>query len=97
MAERVVWSPEAAASFEKIVEYIAVNSHNYAALFARKVLELTAALESFPNVGRIVPEYSNDNLRELFHGNYRIVYRIKKGLIEVVALSHAARLRAEWN
>jgi plasmid stabilization system protein ParE len=97
MAERVVWSPEAAASFEKIVEYIAVNSHTYAALFAGRVLESVANLEFFPNMGRVVPEYSDNHLRELFQGNYRIVYRIKNSLIEIVALSHTAQLRVDFN
>ena len=97
MAQRVVWSPLAADNFEKAVEHIAVNSRNYAALFARKILEMTKKLEDFPELGRIVPEYSNTVLRELFHGNYRLVYRIKNGLIEIAALAHCSQLRRTYS
>lgn len=96
MAERIVWSPEAVAGFEKIFEYIAVNSHSYAILFAKRILDLVSDLEFFPTAGRVVPEYSDDNLRELFYGNYRIVYRLQNNLIEVVVLSHTAQLRSDF-
>ncbi|GBR73526.1 toxin doc [Candidatus Termititenax aidoneus] len=97
MAERVIWSPTAADNFEKAVEYIAENSKYYAVLFARKILELTQKLELFPKIGRVVPEYADNNLRELFHGNYRIVYRIKKDLVEIVTLAHSAQLLKNVN
>jgi len=45
----------------------------------------------FPKSGRIVPEYKDENLREKIYQNYRIVYRIKKNLIEIVAIIHGAR------
>jgi plasmid stabilization system protein ParE len=92
MAERVVWSPSATNNFEKAVEYIAVNSQSYAALFARKILEIARNLEYFPQMGRPVPEYAKSNLRELFHGNYRIVYRIKNDFVEIAAIAHSSQL-----
>jgi len=46
----------------------------------------------FPKAGRIVPEYQDENLREKIFQNYRIVYRIKGDFIEIVIISHSARL-----
>jgi plasmid stabilization system protein ParE len=97
VAERLVWSPTAADNFEKAVEYIATNSKYYAVLFTRKILELTQSLELFPKIGRIVPEYADNNLRELLYGAYRIVYRIKKNLVEIVTLAHSAQLLKNVN
>ncbi|GJQ48813.1 plasmid stabilization system protein [Candidatus Kuenenia stuttgartiensis] len=40
----------------------------------------------------MVPEYGDEDLREKIYENYRIVYRIKGELIEVVAICHGSRL-----
>lgn len=46
--------------------------------------------------GRKVPELRRLPIRELIFGNYRIVYRHKQELVEVLTVHHAARLlRAE--
>ena len=46
----------------------------------------------FPRSGSVVPELMNESIRELVHGNYRIVYRLGEGRIEVIAVVHGARL-----
>ena len=91
MAYNIRWSPRAASHFEEICDYIARDSKYYAALFAKKVNTIVKSIPQFPKAGRIVPEYGDENLREKIYGNYRIVYRIKEGLIEIVAICHGAR------
>ena len=91
MAYRIKWSPRAASHFEGICDYIAKDSKYYAVLFAKKVVAIVKSLPQFPKTGRIVPEYNDENLREKIYGNYRIVYRIKEKIIEIVAICHGAR------
>ncbi|MCL4457241.1 MAG: type II toxin-antitoxin system RelE/ParE family toxin [Nitrospirae bacterium] len=91
MAYSVKWSPKAASHFEEICDYIAKDSRYYAALFAKKIVSIVKTLPHFPKAGRIVPEYSDANLREKIYENYRIVYRIKDEIIEIVAISHGAQ------
>src|SRR3990172_1064860 len=91
MGYKVKWSPRAAAHLEQICDYIAKDSKYYAALFAKKILSTIKAIPQFPKSGRIVPEYNDENLREMIYGNYRIVYRLKGGLIEIVAICHGAK------
>ncbi|EKO08799.1 toxin-antitoxin system, toxin component, RelE family [Leptospira interrogans str. C10069] len=44
-------------------------------------------------MGRVVPEFNIENLRERISGNYRIVYRVNKfHNIEIVTIHHSARL-----
>lgn len=92
MALKIKWSPRAAANFEDICNYIARDSEYYAALFARKVNAIIKFIPQFPKAGRIVPEYGDENLRERVYGNYRIVYRLKKELVEIVTICHGAKL-----
>ncbi|MBI5634848.1 MAG: type II toxin-antitoxin system RelE/ParE family toxin [Nitrospirae bacterium] len=76
----------------RICDYIAKDSHYYAVVFARKIVAIVRAIPQFPKAGRIVPEYDDENLREKIYENYRIVYRIKQEVIEIVAICHGARL-----
>ena len=92
MALPVRWSPKAADQLEAIVEYIARDSQRYAAIFASRVLQLVKDIPAYPEAGRIVPEYSDKNLREKLHLGYRIVYRLTPQAVEIVAICHGARL-----
>ncbi|MBI5204937.1 MAG: type II toxin-antitoxin system RelE/ParE family toxin [Nitrospirae bacterium] len=92
MAHSIKWSPRAASHFEGICDYIAKDSKRYAALFAKKVLLIVKSIPQFPKSGRVVPEYNDENLREKLYENYRIVYRIKEEVIEIVAICHGSRL-----
>lgn len=91
MAYGIKWSPKAASHFEEICDYITKDSKYYAALFAKKILSIVKAIPPFPKAGRIVPEYNDENLREKIYENYRVVYRIKGEIIEIVAICHGAR------
>ena len=92
MASRIVWSPRAASHLESICEFIAEDSPVYAGVFAKRVVSIVKTIPSLPLTGRIVPEYNDPTLREKIYGNYRIVYRIGDGVIEIAAICHGARL-----
>ena len=47
-------------------------------------------IADFPLSGRRVPEYENDQIREVIEGPYRIIYHIKSEQIDVVAVIHGA-------
>lgn len=89
---RIIWSPDAAADLEAICEYIAKDSEYYARVFAQGVINAIERLLIFPESGRIVPEYNRKDLCEIIFQNYRIVYRIKSDAVEIVTITHGARL-----
>jgi addiction module RelE/StbE family toxin len=91
MHAKIRWSPRAVSNIEEIYEYIAKDSKNYANVFITNILTLVKGIPDFPNKGRIVPEYIDKNLRELIYKNYRIVYRIKNDIIEIVAICHGSK------
>ena len=49
-------------------------------------------LKDNPRSGRMVPELGDESIREVIHGNYRIVYRLRHDLVEVATVFHGARL-----
>jgi plasmid stabilization system protein ParE len=91
MASQIRWSPRAASNLEEICNYIARDSKHYASLFAKKLFAIVENIPEFPKSGRIVPEYSDENLREEIYQNYRIVHRLKGDAIEIVTVCHRAK------
>ena len=90
MAE-VVWSETALTAVRQITEYIARDSERAALIFAEEILDLPANLRAFPRIGRIVPEFQRDNVRELIHGNYRLLYLIKGETCLISTVIHSKR------
>ena len=91
MARRVVWSRRAIDDVEAIAAYIAADSPFYAGSVVRRILTLTQTLEKFPFAGRKVPEFDDENLRELIAYSYRIMYRVEATVVTIAAVIHGKR------
>jgi len=89
---RIVWAPQAIEDVEAIRTYVARDSPHYADLVVERIVAAVALLESSPRSGRVVPEVGDESLREVIHGNYRIVYRLRHDIIEIATVFHGARL-----
>lgn len=54
---------------------------------------MVRTLQDQPELGRIVPEYERQDLREqIYPKNYRIVYQLEADRVIIVTISHAAQL-----
>jgi len=42
--------------------------------FVEEILDRIETLSENPDIGRVVPEFAADNIRELIHKPYRVVY-----------------------
>lgn len=58
--------------------------------FVREVLEIIDQAGAFPELGRVVPEFGSDRIRERFVAHYRVLYRILPDDIEVIGIVHGA-------
>jgi addiction module RelE/StbE family toxin len=89
---KIIWSPKAADNLESIFEYISNDSKRYAQMVAKKIFETIELINDNPLAGRVVPEYMDEKIRERIYKNYRIIYRIKREVIEIAAIYHGAQL-----
>ena len=48
-------------------------------------------LSQFPRAGRKVPEFDDENVRELVVYSYRIIYRLQEENIIIAAVIHGKR------
>ena len=61
----VIWSREALEKLRLIEKYIAQNNPDRAKQFINTLIEKGESLTAHPHKGRIVPELSNPDIREL--------------------------------
>lgn len=80
------------SDLEAIANYIAQDSPAYAAVVVRAVVRQTKMLSRFPRSGRKVPEFDDENLRELLVYSYRVVYQLQEGQVLIAAVIHGRRL-----
>lgn len=89
----VVFSESALNDLDSITNYISLDSLRYAQEFANRVFDRVEQLQSFPDSGRVVPEFNNRLLREIIIGKYRIVYRkFKAEKIIILRIVHGSKL-----
>jgi toxin ParE1/3/4 len=88
---KVIWTEFAVEDLRSIHTYISQDSKVYADRFIEKIISRVGQLETYPQSGRVVPEFHIDTLRELIEGNYRIIYKINSESIGVVRVHHSAR------
>ena len=86
------WTTQAVEDVEAIWKFIANDSDAYANLVVARLLESVERLENFPRSGRIVPDLSDPQLREIIEPPYRIVYRVLDEAVEILTVFRASRL-----
>lgn len=89
--KEIKWSAEAAADLEGIKRYIAQGSPHYATIFIEKIFQAVERLVQHPLSGRVVPEFEDQQYREIFHGNYRIIYTPLEDAVRIYAVVHGSR------
>jgi len=87
----LIWTINAKTDLKEIYEYIAYDSKYYANTFVEKIRNITKKIKVYPKLGRKVPEYNLNEIRELIYQNYRIIYKTSKKKIYIVSIFHAAR------
>src|SRR5690625_623532 len=90
----IVWTEKAGKQLDWIFAYIADDSVFSAYHTVDKIIERTESIDTHPYKGRTVPEHEREDIREVFHHPYRIIYLIKSqnNTIEILSVIHGARL-----
>ncbi|MFC1654531.1 type II toxin-antitoxin system RelE/ParE family toxin [Myxococcota bacterium] len=92
---KVVWTEQAFLRLAEIEDFIARDNPPAAVKLVSSLIEKAEALTKFPQMGRQVPDVPGSDLRELIEGNYRIVYRVRKKIVEIITVFEAHRLLPE--
>ena len=87
----VRWTSPAKRDLKRIYDYIAEDSVFYAKKVVEDIVSRSEILENLPEIGRMVPELGNPDIRELIVYSYRLVYRIKEGNVQILTIIHGKR------
>lgn len=88
----IVWTEKADDDIDKIIEYWASVSENAARLQIKRIFDKVEILETFPNSGRVVPEFGHPQIREHIAGTYRIVYYVISDMrVDILAIHNSSR------
>lgn len=80
----------AVEDLDNIAEYIALDSEYYANDFVKRIVDQVEHLAQYPEIGRIVPEVNDVQIREIIYHNYRIVYKVNVDDICILIITHGS-------
>jgi plasmid stabilization system protein ParE len=93
MGYQVALSPSARRDIRSIVRYISADSKERAVQFGRFLINSTKRLSTFPEMGRVVPEFGDPSIREIIVRSYRVIYLVDHGdcRVDILRFWHGAR------
>ena len=65
MAYKLIWSPASRDDLLDIVAFISRDSRQRAETFGYRLIAETETLQTFSEIGRVVPEYRDPTIREI--------------------------------
>jgi addiction module RelE/StbE family toxin len=89
---KIDWSARSKNDLQELKKYIGQDSPHYARRFIGRIITSVEKLADFSEIGRKVPEAENRNdVREIIHQGYRIIYLIESNRIFIVTVIHGSR------
>ncbi len=70
--------------------YLRQFSSGAPARILRDIASRTDQISLFPESGRVVPELGQHEVREVFHGDYRIIYGVRNNNVRILRVLHGA-------
>lgn len=92
----VRWTAGARADLHSILDFVRARSRPAADELLESFLERSESLASFSSRSRMVPEVRDPAIRETFLHSYRILYRVDRDHILILAVIHGARDFERW-
>ena len=92
---RIRWSLQSREDLLSIRRYIAFQNPVRAKQYVRKIRSSVNRLKQFPLLGEVVPDLGRGDVRQVLHGNYRVIYQTDGKSVEVLSIVHSARLLDE--
>ena len=85
---KIYWTDLAKIRLREIFQHIEQSNPRAAKQQVSKLLNRSTELSELPKLGRRVPEYLRDDIREILARPFRIIYRIKKNQIDILTVMH---------
>lgn len=94
---KIIWSPLAIHKVNEYAEKIALDKPLVVEKWTNDIFDSVQRLSQMPGSGKMVPEIRREDIREIFNGNYRIIYKILFNEIHILTVRHRRQLLNEKN
>ena len=88
---KVAWTEHAYEQLDEAMAFIARDRPDTAMEWLDRILETGESLCELPERGRVVPEVSRNEVRELIISPYRLVYRVDENSVTITMVLHERR------
>jgi plasmid stabilization system protein ParE len=92
---KIIFTPSARDQFLQALVYIRRDKPSAAVSFRQKAEKVLSRLRDHPESGRPLAEFPDMHYREVIVAPYRFFYRVKDGVVWVVAVWHGAQIAEE--
>ena len=89
---KVFWTRRALRRLQQLHDHIALDQPANAVQFVDRLTRRAEKIASAPMGGLKVAKFERDDVRQVFEGQYRIIYRILSDRIDVLTVRHVSRL-----
>lgn len=86
------WSPDAIEDLDLIWDVIAQDDIDAADVFIERLRDEARSICNIPKKGHIIPEFENENFREIYFKGYTIIYEIRTKCILVHEVYNQKRI-----
>ncbi len=88
---KIRFTPAARLQFLQAIEYIRQDKPSAAKKFRQRAEKVLSRLETYPESGRVIPEFPDLPHREVIVQPYRFFYRVEKSTIWIIGVWHGAQ------
>ena len=89
---KVSWTHKGMQRLKQLHDYISYDQPGNALNYVDKITRRVELLAMQPRSGKVVEKYQRDDIREIYEGDYRIIYRILVERIDILTVRHSSRL-----
>lgn len=88
----IIWTPQAKRDLQDIRRYIARDAPSTAKAFIGRIRDRVRMIGTMPGAGALVIEAGRSDVREIYVGNYRVIYRAGEANVHILTVMHGAQL-----
>ena len=90
---KITFSNSAFADLESIIHYYSTESiPEVGKRLVSEIFEHIEVLLEHPEIGRVVPEFDENHIREIIHPPFRIVYLREETKVQIIRVWRSERL-----
>ena len=89
---RVLWTPLARQRLTEIEKHIAQDNRQATRRLSLRLVSRSMTLAEAPLLGKRLPQYSSDDVRELLIRPFRLIFRVRGDAVEVLTIMHYRQL-----